>query len=75
MVVLEIPNRSAARRCEMNYQDETHLETNPYLGRVWYRVGEQPVLPAVAANRRVTVLTDHVWSLLEWLSFPTIQQT
>jgi len=26
--------------------------------------------PAMAAG-----LTDHVWSLMEWLSFPTIQQT
>ena len=40
----------------MHYQDETHLETNPYLGgRVWHRVGEQPVLPAAGTNRRVTV--------------------
>lgn len=39
----------------MHYQDETHLETNPYLCRVWHRVGEQPKLPAVGTNRRVTV--------------------
>ncbi len=40
----------------MHHQDETHLETNPYLGgRVWHRVGEQPVLPAAGTNRRVTV--------------------
>jgi hypothetical protein len=26
--------------------------------------------PAMAAG-----LADHVWSLMEWLSFPTIQQT
>ncbi len=39
----------------MHYQDETHLETNPYLCKVWRRVGEQPTLPAVGTNRRVTV--------------------
>lgn len=42
-------------RYEMHYQDETHLETNPYLCRVWHRVGIQPTLPAVGTNRRVTV--------------------
>ncbi len=26
---------------ELHYEDETHLETNPYLGRVWHRRGEQ----------------------------------
>jgi hypothetical protein len=40
---------------ELHYQDETHLETNPYLGRVWHRVGEQPTLPAAGTNRRLTV--------------------
>ena len=39
----------------MHHQDETHLETNPYPCRVWHRVGEQPKLPAVGTNRRVTV--------------------
>jgi len=39
----------------LHYQDETHLETNPYLGRVWHRVGEQPTLPAAGTNRRLTV--------------------
>ncbi len=39
----------------MHYQDETHLETNPYLCKVWHRVGEQPKLPAAGTNRRVTV--------------------
>jgi hypothetical protein len=39
----------------MHYQDETHLETNPYLCNVWHRVGEQPRLPAAGTNRRVTV--------------------
>ena len=42
-------------RYELHHQDETHLETNPYLGRVWHRVGEQPTLPAAGTNRRVTV--------------------
>ena len=42
-------------RYELHYEDETHLETNPYLGRVWHRVGEQPVLPAAGTNRRLTV--------------------
>jgi transposase len=39
----------------LHYQDETHLETNPYLCRVWHRVGTQPTLPGVGTNRRVTV--------------------
>lgn len=39
----------------MHHQDETHLETNPYICRVWHRIGTQPVLPAVGTNRRVTV--------------------
>jgi transposase len=39
----------------MHFEDETHLETNPYLGRVWHRVGQQPVLPAAGTNRRLTV--------------------
>jgi transposase len=42
-------------RYELQYEDETHLETNPYLGRVWHRVGQQPVLPAAGTNRRLTV--------------------
>ena len=40
---------------EVHVEDETHLETNPYLGRVWHRVGQQPVLPAAGTNRRLTV--------------------
>ena len=40
---------------ELHFEDETHLETNPYLGRVWHRVGQQPVLPAAGTNRRLTV--------------------
>lgn len=42
-------------RYELHFEDETHLETNPYLGRVWPRVGQQPVLPAAGTNRRLTV--------------------
>ena len=46
----------APERYELHHQDETHLETNPYLlCRVWHRVGEQPTLPAAGTNRRVTV--------------------
>jgi hypothetical protein len=39
----------------LHYQDETHLDTNPYLSRVWHRVGEQPTVPAAGTNRRLTV--------------------
>jgi len=41
-------------RYELHHEDETHLETNPYLGRVWHRIGEQPTIPAAGTNRRVT---------------------
>lgn len=41
-------------RYELHHQDETHLETNPYLCRVWHRRGQQPTLPGVGTNRRVT---------------------
>jgi hypothetical protein len=47
--------RAAPERYELHYQDETHLETNPYLCRVWHRRGKQATLPAAGANRRVTV--------------------
>jgi transposase len=40
---------------EVHFEDETHLETNPYLSRVWHRVGQQPVRPAAGTNRRLTV--------------------
>jgi transposase len=40
---------------EMHYQDETHMETNPYLCQVWHRRGVQPTLPAAGTNRRLTV--------------------
>lgn len=39
---------------EFHHEDETHLETNPYLSRVWHRKGIQPTLPAAGTNRRVT---------------------
>jgi DDE superfamily endonuclease len=42
-------------RYEMHFEDETHLETNPYLGRVWHRLGQQPTRPAAGTNRRLTV--------------------
>ena len=51
-------------RYELHYQDETHLDTNPYLSRVWHRVGTQPTRPAAGTqptrpaagtNRRLTV--------------------
>jgi transposase len=41
-------------RYELHHQDETHVETNPYLCRVWHRKGCQPTLPAAGTNRRVT---------------------
>jgi transposase len=41
-------------RYELHRQDETHLETNPYLQRLWHRIGRQPVLPAAGTNRRLT---------------------
>ena len=40
---------------ELHYQDETHVETNPYLCKVGHRRGVQPTLPAAGTNRRVTV--------------------
>ena len=42
-------------RYELHHQDETHVETNPYLGWVWHRRGQQPTVPAAGTNRRVTV--------------------
>ncbi len=46
---------AAPEHFELHHEDETHLETNPYLSRVWHRRGKQPVVPAVGTNRRVTV--------------------
>lgn len=42
-------------RYELHFEDETHVETNPYLGRVWHRMGQQPVVPAAGTNRRLTI--------------------
>jgi transposase len=42
-------------RSELHHQDETHVETNPSLSRVWHRRGQQPTLPGVGTNRRLTV--------------------
>jgi hypothetical protein len=47
--------RTESQRYELHFQDETHLETNPYLARTWHRQGKQPTLPGVGTNRRVTV--------------------
>ncbi len=47
--------RANPERYELHFEDETHVETNPYLGRVWHRVGQQPVVPAAGTNRRLTV--------------------
>jgi transposase len=41
-------------RYELHHEDETHLETNPYLSRVWHRRGKQATMPAVGTNRRLT---------------------
>jgi hypothetical protein len=40
---------------KLHFGDETHVETNPYLGQVWHRIGCQPTLPAAGTNRRLTV--------------------
>ena len=42
-------------RFELHHQDETHVETNPALSRVWHRRGQQPTVPAAGTNRRLTV--------------------
>ena len=39
---------------ELHFEDETHVETNPYLGQVWHRVNCQPTVPAAGTNRRLT---------------------
>ena len=46
---------AAPERYELHFEDETHLDTNPYLSRVWHRIGEQPTVPAAGTNRRLTV--------------------
>jgi len=45
---------AAAATSELHFQDETHLETNPSLTRLWHRVGQQPTVPAAGTNRRLT---------------------
>jgi DDE superfamily endonuclease len=47
--------RAEPERYELHFQDETHLETNPYLCRTWHRKGKQSTLPGAGTNRRVTV--------------------
>jgi len=42
-------------RYELHYEDETHVDTNPHLARVWHRKGEQVRVPAAGTNRRLTV--------------------
>jgi transposase len=42
-------------RYELQHEDETHVDTNPYLCRVWHRRGQQSTLPAAGTNRRLTV--------------------
>jgi hypothetical protein len=46
---------AAPDQVELHFGDETHVETNPYLGQVWHRIGEQPIIPAAGTNRRLTV--------------------
>ncbi len=45
----------APDRYELHYQDESHLETNPYLHKVWHRIGTQATIASVGINRRLTV--------------------
>lgn len=42
-------------RFACHHEDETHVETKPYLSRVWHRRGQQPTVPAAGTNRRLTV--------------------
>ncbi len=46
---------SEPERYELHYQDETHVETNPYLAKQWHRIGQQQRIASVGVNRRVTV--------------------
>lgn len=39
----------------MHFEDATPVETNPYLSRVWHRIGTQPTVPAAGTNRRLTI--------------------
>src|SRR4051812_11157012 len=45
---------SAPERYELHYQDETHVETNPYLAKQWHRIGRQQRIASVGVNRRGT---------------------
>jgi transposase len=45
---------AAAADYELHDQDETHLATNPYLTRIWHKIGTQPTVPAAGTNRRLT---------------------
>jgi hypothetical protein len=45
---------AAPEQFEFHYEDETHLDTNPYLCQVWHQRGVQPTVPAAGTNRRVT---------------------
>jgi DDE superfamily endonuclease len=47
--------RAHPERYELHFEDETHVETNPHLSRLWHRVGTQPTVPAAGTNRRLTV--------------------
>jgi transposase len=46
---------AAPEQHELHHQDETHLDTNPSLCRLWHRRGEQATVPAAGTNRRLTV--------------------
>jgi hypothetical protein len=46
---------AAPERYEMHFEDETHVDTNPHLSRIWHRIGQQPTLPAAGTNRRLTI--------------------
>jgi len=46
---------AAPERYELHHEDETHVDTNPYLCRLWHRRGKQARLPAAGTNRRLTV--------------------
>jgi len=46
---------AAPERYELQHEDETHVDTNPYLCRLWHRRGKQATLPAAGTNRRLTV--------------------
>src|SRR4051812_42179342 len=45
---------AAPERYELHYEDETHLETTPYLCTVWHARGTQATVPAAGTNRRLT---------------------